>query len=101
GGPFGSIGADIGIGADIEADIEIVHNCLNGTYYLATYDRCRRHGLPACGMPAAQGPRCASDDFKTSHERGARAPMSEKNVVYCWPQLRRDPRSKLRRGGGS
>ena len=96
GAPIGGI-----LPAVAGADIEIVHGCLNGTYYLITYDRGRHLRLPARGAPWVQGPRCASDDFINSSERGARAPMSDKDAVYCRPQLRQNAKSKLRRGGGS
>lgn len=91
-------GAPIG---GIRADREIVHGCLNGTYYLVTYDRPRRPGLPERAVPSAQARRCGSGDFTISSERGAQAPMSEKDAIHCRLQLWRDAMSKLRRGGGS
>jgi hypothetical protein len=44
----------------------IVHGYLNGTYYLVTYNRRRRHPLRARSVPSAGGPRRATGCFGTS-----------------------------------
>ena len=81
----------------------IVHGCLNGTYYLITYDGFLARALSlAHGVPAAaRAPRRATACLRNSTERGARAPRNEREAVQYKPELRRDAESKLRRGGCS
>src|SRR5262245_24300792 len=78
---------------------DIIHVCLNGTYYLVTYDGFRCHPR-APRVPPGPGRR-AYGCFGMSMEKGAQAPVSDTDAVHCRPKLRRDAESKLRRGGGS